>query len=57
LLPPLALLVPKRWTIVFWLPLAASGALALYKHVLRRRETGGVTRLFLQLRSGWSWPA
>jgi len=57
LLPPFALLVAKRWTIVFWLPLAASGALALYKHVLRRRETGGVTRLFLQLRSGWSWPA
>jgi PST family polysaccharide transporter len=58
LLPPFALLVPNRWTIVFWLPLAALAALALHKHRLQRRcETDRVPHPFLQPRSRWSRPA
>lgn len=58
LLPPFALLVPNRWTFVFWLPLAALAAFTLHKHVAQRGHgTEEVASPFLQPPSRWSRPA
>lgn len=58
LLPPFALLAPNRWTIVFWLPLAAFAGFALHKHVLQQGcKTNETPHPLLAPRSRWSPPA